>query len=151
MFGESNSIHSRGFREKDVTNLSKALVLCEISLGICFGWWGGREFEGKSRGVLTLVLLLAGFARIFLARLAKRFGGPSVSGMERWACFLFAVAIGLIAFKYDIERRAPWSQAVFDLHLASQKLLPIIISWLISTSVVLAYLSNSPEKNSRNE
>ena len=144
----------RGFRSEDEFSSAVSLIICEIALGITLGWWGGRAFEGKSRTILVIVLLLAVFSRVVLARIARGFGECLIGVKERWAFFLFSLAIGLIASKYDIESRAPWSQAVYDLHLGSQKLLPVLVSWLISASIVLAYISistnNLPVRNESN-
>ncbi len=144
----------QAIRRLDNSSYTKSLVLSELAIGFTFGLWFGREFEGKTRILLTIVLLLGIFLRACFSLAVDRLGVASFDLRKRISLFLVSVSMGLLAFKFDIESRAPWSnEVVFELHLASRNLMPIVISWLVSTSVVLWFVSTiekqtSSEKNS---
>lgn len=138
----------KGLREGNTNLLTLSIIISESALAFTFGWWGGREFEGKSRITLTIVLLLCLLLWLFLYRISNDSLKGQLRKKERWAASLISLSFGIMASKYDIERRAPWVEnKVFDLHLGSQILLPIIISWLISTSLVLLFLSKTDKIN----
>ena len=139
----------RALRTSDDQSISISIVASEVALAFAFGWWAGREFEGHSRPILTIVLISAIIVRSSLLRLSLRFEEITFDQGNRWSWALFSIALGLIAFKYDIEGRVPWSSdAKYDLHLASQNLLPVVIAWLLSASFALWYLSTSEKQTS---
>jgi len=137
----------RAVRKSENITLSKSVILCESAIGFTFGLWFGREFEGHTRILLTIVLILAIISRLILIWAIDKLGPPSLGIRRRISLFLLSISLGLMAFKYDIENRPPWSnEVVYDLHLASRNLLPIVLSWLLSTSIVLWFIPKLENK-----
>lgn len=138
----------KSVNRSDSESYTSSLIVSEVAIAFSVGWWFGREFEGKTRLIFTLALTIAILTRFLVGRLGHRFEAPSISHQDRWAFVLASLAFGLMAFKYDIERRTPWSELTYELHAASQKLLPLVLAWLFSSSLVLIYLSRFQKRNS---
>jgi hypothetical protein len=139
----------RGWRMSRLDYIAFSLLISEAAFGITLGWWSGREFEGKTRPLLSIVLSITMIYWFSMQKISIRLHDLPISRYDRLSALLFSVALGLVCFKFDIERRAPWTQeAVFELHPGSQVILPVMIAWLFSASIVLLYLSKLQRQTS---